>query len=117
MKDKAMDTNNNKALEAIKASIGNTDSQEVAELKAALAAAKAENEALQAKKSTGGIKLTEKGGVSVYGLGRFPVTLYRSQWEQLFDRVDDIKAFIVKHQDKLAAKPGQAETQDKVKVG
>lgn len=42
------------------------------------------------------MKVTEKGGLSIYGLGRFPVTLYRSQWDRLLDAatVDEIKAFI-----------------------
>ena len=49
-------------------------------------------------------KVTEKGGLSVYGLGRFPTTLYRSQWEKLLakDSVDQIAAFI-KANDKLLA--------------
>ena len=38
------------------------------------------------------IKVSEKGGLSVYGLGRFPVTLYKSQWERLLGAVDEIKA-------------------------
>jgi hypothetical protein len=40
------------------------------------------------------LKVSEKGGVSVYGLGRFPVTLYRDQWTKLLDMADDIRAFI-----------------------
>jgi len=55
--------------------------------------------------SSDGIKVSEKGGVSVYGIGRFPVTLYSSQWERLFTKVDAIKAFIVTNADKLAVKP------------
>lgn len=50
------------------------------------------------------IKVGEKGGVSVYGLGRFPVTLYREQWERLFASIDTIKAFIGANADKLKAK-------------
>lgn len=40
------------------------------------------------------LKVTEKGGVSLYGLGRFPVTLYASQWDKLTGAVDQIKAFV-----------------------
>lgn len=40
-------------------------------------------------------KVAKSGGLSVYGLGRFPVTLYASQWERLFDEIDAIKAFLV----------------------
>ena len=39
-------------------------------------------------------KVSEKGGLSVYGMGRFPVTLYREQWEKLLDVAEDIRAFI-----------------------
>jgi len=39
-------------------------------------------------------KVTEKGGVSVYGLGRFPVTLYGSQWDKLAANMDNVMAFI-----------------------
>lgn len=51
-------------------------------------------------------KVTEKGGLSVYGLGRFPTTLYRSQWERLLDAdtVAQIKAFMVANTSLLAVK-------------
>ena len=45
-----------------------------------------------------------KGGVSVYGFGRWPVTLYRSQWEDLIGYIPTVKAFIEANSDKLAAK-------------
>lgn len=50
------------------------------------------------------LKVTEKGGISCYGLGRFPVSLYRSQWERLLSEADKIKAFILANADKLAVK-------------
>lgn len=50
------------------------------------------------------MKVTEKGGVSVYGLGRFPVTLYRSQWERLIEACPQVKAFIEAHVSELATK-------------
>ena len=65
-----------------------------AEMKAELEALRAENARLKAGKANNGMKYTEKGGVSVYGMGRFPVTLYASQWDQLWDRQDEIKAFV-----------------------
>ena len=40
------------------------------------------------------LKVSEKGALSVYGLGRFPVTLYREQWEKLLGMADEIRAFI-----------------------
>jgi hypothetical protein len=72
-----------------------------------LEALKAENTALKLKASTPKvltIKVSEKGGVSVYGLGRFPVTLYRSQWEKLISHVPAIQAFIEANAAKLTVK-------------
>lgn len=51
-----------------------------------------------------GIKVGNKGGVSVYGLGRFPLTLYASQWEKLFEKKDAICEFIKVNHDRLAKK-------------
>ncbi len=75
------------------------------ELKAELERLRAENEALKAKgaRSTG-IKVSEKGGVSVYGLGRFPVTLYKEQWLKLLAMADDIRKFIVENEGRLKVK-------------
>jgi hypothetical protein len=65
------------------------------DLKAELERLKAENEALKtATRGQGGLKVSEKGGVSVYGLGRFPVTLYKEQWEKLLGMADQIRQFI-----------------------
>ena len=50
------------------------------------------------------MKVSEKGGVSVYGLGRFPVTLYQEQWTKLLDLADDIRAFIKENEGKLKKK-------------
>ena len=50
------------------------------------------------------LKVSEKGGVSVYGLGRFPVTLYKEQWAKLLDMSDEIRAFIRENEPKLKAK-------------
>jgi len=52
-----------------------------------------------------GLKVSDKGGVSVYGLGRFPLALYRGQWEPLFPEIENIKKFIADNADKLAVKP------------
>ena len=49
------------------------------------------------------IKVSAKGAVSMYGMGRWPVTLYRSQWERLIESVDQIKAFIEANSDVLNA--------------
>ena len=66
---------------------------------------RAENERLKRGASRGvSLKVSEKGAVSVYGLGRFPVTLYKEQWTRLLDMADDIRAFIKDNDSKLKAK-------------
>ncbi len=75
------------------------------ELKAELERLKAENAALKARSGKGvSMKVSEKGGVSVYGLGRFPVTLYQEQWLKLLDLADDIRAFIRDNDAQLKSK-------------
>lgn len=49
-------------------------------------------------------KVSEKGGVSVYGMGRFPVTLYYEQWIKLLDAADELRAFIEENKDRLKLK-------------
>ena len=51
-------------------------------------------------------RVSEKGGVSVYGLGRFPVTLYYEQWKRLLDASEDLKKFIEENKSKLKLKQG-----------
>ena len=75
------------------------------ELKAELERLKAENEALKNRGARGiSMKVSEKGAVSIYGLGRFPVTLYKEQWQKLLDMADDIRAFIKENEGKLKTK-------------
>ena len=62
-------------------------------VEAELARLRAENERLKRGRGTT-IKVSEKGGVSVYGLGRFPVTLYKEQWLKLLGMADELRAFI-----------------------
>jgi hypothetical protein len=50
------------------------------------------------------LKVSEKGALSVYGMGRFPVTLYKEQWSKLLDMADDIRAFIRDNDAALKAK-------------
>ena len=65
------------------------------ELRAELQRLQAENDQLKKKRGTSAsIKVSEKGGVSVYGLGRFPVTLYKEQWLKLLGMADEIRSFI-----------------------
>ena len=76
------------------------------DVQAELERLRAENAALKARGSRGvSLKVSEKGGVSVYGLGRFPVTLYKEQWAKLLDMADEIRAFIKAHDHELKAKP------------
>jgi hypothetical protein len=49
-------------------------------------------------------RVSEKGGVSVYGLGRFPVTLYYEQWTRLLDQTDQLRSFLEENKDKLKLK-------------
>jgi hypothetical protein len=66
---------------------------------------RAENAHLKSTASRGvSLKVSEKGGVSVYGLGRFPVTLYKEQWTKLLAMADDIRAFIRDNDAKLKTK-------------
>ena len=75
------------------------------ELKAELERLRAENEKLKNRNTRGvSLKVSEKGGVSVYGLGRFPVTLYKEQWSKLLDMAEDIRAFIRENEGRLKTK-------------
>ena len=76
------------------------------ELQAELERLRAENERL--RRSTGrgklAMKVSEKGALSVYGMGRFPVTLYKEQWLRLLAMADEIKAFIEANEANLKSK-------------
>jgi hypothetical protein len=75
------------------------------DVQAELERLRAENALLKQKRNTSvSMKVSEKGAVSVYGLGRFPVTLYQEQWAKLLALSDDIKAFIEEHKSQLKAK-------------
>ena len=75
------------------------------ELRQELERLRTENEVLKNRRPPAiSIKVSEKGGVSVYGLGRFPVTLYKEQWTRLLDIAGDIRTFIQKNNAKLKSK-------------
>ena len=77
------------------------------DLRAELDRLKAENERLKGERARGiSMKVSEKGGVSVYGLGRFPVTLYKEQWAKLLAMADEITAFIRENEGRLKTKGG-----------
>jgi len=75
------------------------------ELKAKLAELEKQ---VETKKRSGNLELrvSEKGGVSVYGLGRFPVTLYYEQWKRLLALAPDLETFLEENKDKLKLKQG-----------
>ncbi len=70
---------------------------------------RAENETLKRSTAKGlSLRVSEKGAVSVYGLGRFPVTLYKEQWLRLLDMAEDIRAFIKQNDAQLKSKAQQS---------
>lgn len=76
-----------------------------AELQAEIARLQAENAKLKAaKQGKLTMKVSDKGALSVYGMGRFPVTLYREQWERLAKAMPEIEAFIAANADSLSVK-------------
>jgi len=75
------------------------------DVKAELEKLRKENESLKKGISKGlSMKVSQKGALSVYGMGRFPVTLYKEQWIKLLDLADELRAFIAAHKDELKAK-------------
>jgi hypothetical protein len=85
--------------------MGVIENMSIEELKAALAAEQAENAKLKAKTVKGlSLRVSLKGGVSVYGLGRFPVTLYKEQWEKLLGMAPEIADFIEENKAALKTK-------------
>jgi hypothetical protein len=77
------------------------------DVKAEIERLRAENESLKIKKSTNGslsMKVSEKGALSIYGMGRFPVTLYKEQWLKLLGIADQIKKYIEENNSRLKTK-------------
>lgn len=75
------------------------------DLKAELERLRDENAALKKGAALGvRMKVSEKGAVSIYGMGRFPVTLYKEQWLKLLDMSDEIRAFIAANEAQLKTK-------------
>ena len=79
------------------------------DMKAELERLRAENNALKKTSAKGlSLKVSEKGALSVYGLGRFPVTLYKEQWTKLLDMADDLRAFLKANDAQLKTKEAAA---------
>ena len=75
------------------------------ELKAELERLRKENASLKKGAAKGvSMKVSEKGGLSVYGMGRFPITLYKEQWLKLLDLSEEIRAFITANNSQLKSK-------------
>jgi ribosome-interacting GTPase 1 len=75
------------------------------DLRAELARLREENESLKERHGRGmSLKVSEKGALSVYGLGRFPVTLYKEQWQKLLAMTDEIRAFLKENDARLKSK-------------
>ena len=89
--------------------VANGNGSDVGELIRQLAELRAVNEALRAKANKSAmsrlkLKVSDKGAVSLYGMGRFPVTLYGEQWAKLIEFVPEIKEFLADHKDELSVK-------------
>ncbi len=75
------------------------------QLKAEIERLRTENDALKKTSARGlSLKVSEKGALSVYGLGRFPVTLYKEQWTKLLGMADEIRSFLQANDAALKAK-------------
>jgi hypothetical protein len=81
------------------------DPMNEAEMKAELERLRAENAQLKTKDKPGiSLKVSEKGALSLYGMGRFPVTLYKEQWLRVLEQAEQIRAFIAENDSKLKSK-------------
>ena len=75
------------------------------DLKAEIEKLRAENDELKRSSSKGlSLKVSQKGALSVYGLGRFPVTLYKEQWLRLLEKAEEIQEFIKQNDSQLKGK-------------
>ena len=76
------------------------------EMQAELERLRAENAQLKSKDKGGGhtLKVSEKGALSLYGMGRFPVTLYKEQWLRILASAAEIEAFIRENESRLKTK-------------
>ena len=84
---------------------GETMAESDEELKAELARLRAENEFLKEESKKGlRLQVSAKGGASLYGIRRFPITFYKDEWETILGKADDIRAFLAEHADELKKK-------------
>ncbi len=91
--------------------------EQVLAIQAQMEALKAENAALKASKARGlSFKVSEKGALSIYGLGRFPITMYLSQWQSFRASIPAVDAFVAANLDKFKTKPQVATSQVEDKI-
>jgi hypothetical protein len=75
------------------------------DMQAELERLRRENEQLKAKEKKGvRLAVSQKGGVSLYGIRRFPITFYKEEWERILGMGDEIRAFLAEHEAELATK-------------
>ncbi len=80
-------------------------SEDDGDLKAELERLRAENEALKAKEKKGlRLQVSQKGGVSLYGIRRFPITFYADEWDTVLGMSDQVRKFIAEHEGELKRK-------------
>ncbi len=80
-------------------------SEDDGDLKAELERLRAENEALKAKEKKGlRLQVSQKGGVSLYGIRRFPITFYADEWDTVLGMSDKVREFIAEHEGELKRK-------------
>lgn len=84
--------------------------EEIAKLKAQIDAAKAARTVTLSDGSTLTLKVTPKGGVAVYGMGRFPVSLYGNQWLKIIEAAAEIHSYVQENKDKLSVKTKSEES-------
>jgi hypothetical protein len=77
---------------------------QTAELKAMIERLQAENQALKQNKAKNGLKVSAKGAVSMYGYGRFPITMYKETLRHVLSRAAELEQFMVANEDKLTSK-------------
>lgn len=98
----------------------NSNPVSVEEMQAMVTALQAEVAKLKAEKAAGvgkvSLKVSEKGALSLYGMGRFPVTLYKGQWETIFAQKETIEKFIADNGSKLKNKEDESDEERKARL-
>ena len=108
-----MNNTNTRTINAVASLPSRSAQPTMAEMQAQLAKLQAENQALKAKKEQRlALKVSAKGALSLYGIGRWPVTLYKEQWIRVLDIAEDIRTFIADNDGSLKAKGDDAPAEE-----